>query len=202
MVMAWASLKMNDWAKHRLYLILTFVLAAVFLVNKYFEYAEHFAQRRRAVAQHVPGDLLHADRAARAAHHRRHGRDGCTSSGPARSCGRRTRSSSRTASSTRVSTGTSSTWCGSSCSRCCTCSSRRDRRFDACSVRLRQWSDAFIREVEERPQLHDDRRALLVFTGITVAANPVPSRGAAGHHGGARSSRRSRARWWRACSCT
>ena len=28
MVMAWASLKLNDWAKHRLYLIATFVLAA------------------------------------------------------------------------------------------------------------------------------------------------------------------------------
>jgi len=41
MVMAWASLKMNDWGKHRLYLILTFVLAAIFLVNKYFEYSEH-----------------------------------------------------------------------------------------------------------------------------------------------------------------
>src|SRR5229473_7775100 len=43
MVMAWASLKMNDWGKHRLYLILTFVLAALFLVNKYFEYSSHFA---------------------------------------------------------------------------------------------------------------------------------------------------------------
>ena len=41
MVMAWASLKLHDWAKHRLYLILTFVLAGVFLVNKYFEYADH-----------------------------------------------------------------------------------------------------------------------------------------------------------------
>jgi len=41
MVMAWASLKMHDWGKHRLYLILTFVLAAIFLVNKYFEYSEH-----------------------------------------------------------------------------------------------------------------------------------------------------------------
>jgi cytochrome c oxidase subunit 3 len=44
MVMAWASLKLNDWGKHRLYLILTFVLAGVFLVNKYFEYADHFAR--------------------------------------------------------------------------------------------------------------------------------------------------------------
>ena len=44
MVMAWASLKMHDWAKHRLYLILTFVLAGVFLVNKYFEYADHFSR--------------------------------------------------------------------------------------------------------------------------------------------------------------
>src|SRR5258705_236413 len=41
MVMAWASLKLNDWAKHRLYLILTFLLAGVFLVNKYFEYKDH-----------------------------------------------------------------------------------------------------------------------------------------------------------------
>ena len=44
MVMAWASLKMHDWAKHRLYLIATFVLAGVFLVNKYFEYADHLAK--------------------------------------------------------------------------------------------------------------------------------------------------------------
>jgi cytochrome c oxidase subunit III len=42
MVMAWASLKLKDWAKHRLYLIATFVLAGVFLVNKYFEYKDHF----------------------------------------------------------------------------------------------------------------------------------------------------------------
>ena len=41
MVMAWASLKMNQWGKHRLYLVLTFALAAVFLINKYFEYSEH-----------------------------------------------------------------------------------------------------------------------------------------------------------------
>jgi heme/copper-type cytochrome/quinol oxidase subunit 3 len=43
MVMAWATLKLNDWSKHRLYLIGTFVLAGIFLVNKYFEYAEHLA---------------------------------------------------------------------------------------------------------------------------------------------------------------
>jgi heme/copper-type cytochrome/quinol oxidase subunit 3 len=41
MVLAWASLKMKQWGRHRLYLTLTFVLAGVFLVNKYFEYAEH-----------------------------------------------------------------------------------------------------------------------------------------------------------------
>ncbi len=44
MVMAWASLKMHDFGKHRLYLLLTFVLAGVFLVNKYFEYASHFSR--------------------------------------------------------------------------------------------------------------------------------------------------------------
>src|SRR6185369_7666001 len=44
MVMAWASLKLNDWSKHRLYLIFTFLLAGAFLVNKYFEYAGHIAR--------------------------------------------------------------------------------------------------------------------------------------------------------------
>ena len=43
MVLAWASLKMNEWAKHRIYLATTVVLALVFLVNKYFEYSAHFA---------------------------------------------------------------------------------------------------------------------------------------------------------------
>lgn len=43
MVMAWASLKTHEWGKHRLYLVTTVVLAVVFLVNKYFEYAAHFA---------------------------------------------------------------------------------------------------------------------------------------------------------------
>src|SRR5689334_24643518 len=37
MVMAWASLKMNNFARHRMFLALTFVLSLVFLVNKYFE---------------------------------------------------------------------------------------------------------------------------------------------------------------------
>src|SRR5262245_26113781 len=41
MVMAWASLKLNDFGKHRLYLALTVALALLFLVNKYFEYADH-----------------------------------------------------------------------------------------------------------------------------------------------------------------
>jgi len=44
MVMAWASLKMGNWGKHRLYLITTWVLAGVFLVNKYFEYMEHLGK--------------------------------------------------------------------------------------------------------------------------------------------------------------
>ena len=44
MVMAWASLKMDQWGNHRMYLSLTFLLALIFLVNKYFEYADHFAK--------------------------------------------------------------------------------------------------------------------------------------------------------------
>ena len=43
MVMAWASLKMHQWGKHRIYLSVTVLLAAIFLVNKYFEYSAHFA---------------------------------------------------------------------------------------------------------------------------------------------------------------
>lgn len=44
MVMTWASLKLKDWSKHKLYLWLTLTLAAIFLVNKYFEYSEHLAK--------------------------------------------------------------------------------------------------------------------------------------------------------------
>jgi heme/copper-type cytochrome/quinol oxidase subunit 3 len=44
MVMSWASLKLNNFSKGRLYLLVTIVLATVFLVNKYFEYADHFAR--------------------------------------------------------------------------------------------------------------------------------------------------------------
>jgi heme/copper-type cytochrome/quinol oxidase subunit 3 len=41
MVLAWASLKLGEFSKGRGYLIGTFLLAAAFLVNKYFEYSEH-----------------------------------------------------------------------------------------------------------------------------------------------------------------
>ena len=44
MVLAWASLKMHDVSKHRIYLVATVILALIFLVNKYFEYAEHFSK--------------------------------------------------------------------------------------------------------------------------------------------------------------
>src|SRR3954470_8346563 len=43
MVMAWASLKMNDFGKFRLYMGATILLAIVFLVVKYFEYAHHLS---------------------------------------------------------------------------------------------------------------------------------------------------------------
>jgi cytochrome c oxidase subunit 3 len=41
MVMAWASLKMNDFGKFRMYLGATILLSFVFLVVKYFEYSHH-----------------------------------------------------------------------------------------------------------------------------------------------------------------
>ena len=44
MVMAWASLKMNNFTKHRLYLVLTLLLSAVFLCIKYVEYSEHLGR--------------------------------------------------------------------------------------------------------------------------------------------------------------
>ena len=44
MVLAWASLKLHDFAKHRLFLLATVILSAVFLVNKYFEYADHLTR--------------------------------------------------------------------------------------------------------------------------------------------------------------
>jgi len=44
MVVAWAQLKMNEFAKGRRYLWVTAVLATVFLINKYFEYADHFSR--------------------------------------------------------------------------------------------------------------------------------------------------------------
>jgi cytochrome c oxidase subunit 3 len=43
MVMAWASLKMNNFGKFRMYLGTTVLLAVVFLVVKYFEYAHHLS---------------------------------------------------------------------------------------------------------------------------------------------------------------
>ena len=44
MVMAWASLKMNDFGKGRMYLAVTALLACVFLVVKAFEYGHKFEQ--------------------------------------------------------------------------------------------------------------------------------------------------------------
>jgi cytochrome c oxidase subunit III len=41
MVMAWASLKMNDFKKFKLHLGLTILLALTFLVVKFFEYEHH-----------------------------------------------------------------------------------------------------------------------------------------------------------------
>src|ERR1041385_8409902 len=52
MVMAWASLKLRNFARQRLYLLATFILAGVLLVNKYFEYADHF-RRGEGPAHHT-----------------------------------------------------------------------------------------------------------------------------------------------------
>jgi heme/copper-type cytochrome/quinol oxidase subunit 3 len=44
MVLSWANLKMGNFSRGRMLLMVTFVLAGVFLVNKYFEYSDHFAR--------------------------------------------------------------------------------------------------------------------------------------------------------------
>ena len=41
-VMAWASLKVNDFAKHRMYLLATFLCGLGFMVIKYIEYTSKF----------------------------------------------------------------------------------------------------------------------------------------------------------------
>jgi cytochrome c oxidase subunit III len=43
MVLSWAALKMNDFAKYRLYMGLTFLAGVGFLIVKAFEYASKFA---------------------------------------------------------------------------------------------------------------------------------------------------------------
>jgi cytochrome c oxidase subunit 3 len=43
MVMSWASLKMHDFGKFRLYLGLTILAAFIFLIIKYFEYSAHLS---------------------------------------------------------------------------------------------------------------------------------------------------------------
>ncbi len=42
MVMSWASLKMNEFSKYKVYMLLTFLLGVVFLVIKFFEYNAKF----------------------------------------------------------------------------------------------------------------------------------------------------------------
>jgi heme/copper-type cytochrome/quinol oxidase subunit 3 len=44
MVLSWVNFKMSNFSRGRMFLLLTFVLAGIFLVNKYFEYADHFAR--------------------------------------------------------------------------------------------------------------------------------------------------------------
>ena len=44
MVLSWANLKMGNFSRGRMLLLATFILAGVFLVNKYFEYADHFSR--------------------------------------------------------------------------------------------------------------------------------------------------------------
>ena len=199
MVMAWASLKLNDFGKHRLYLIATVRAGGDLPGQQVLRVRRPLRARRRPVAQHVPGDLLHADRAARHPHPRRHGGDGATSSDRARSCARRIPSSSPTGSSTPACTGTSSTWCGSSCSRCCICC-RRTRRAGGSWSGVRMHSDPTTsRSIRSYLMIG---AALYVFTVITVAVNQIHLAVPFAITAGADHRDASRGRWWPPCSCT
>ena len=124
MVMAWASLKMNDFSKFRMNLGLTILLSLVFLVVKFFEYEHHLVLGEGPWHNTLLRDLLHDDRPARAAHPRRHHRERVSVGSGREDVADGRRSGSPTASKLPASTGTSSTWCGSSCSPCCICCRR------------------------------------------------------------------------------
>ena len=58
MVMAWASLKLGDLGKYKLYMGSTVVLALVFLVVKAFEYADKFSHHLYPSEKHLSGHLF------------------------------------------------------------------------------------------------------------------------------------------------
>jgi len=60
MVMAWASLKMNEFAKGRIYLLVTFLLAGGFLVIKYFEYKSKLTHHQVILREAPPGEIASA----------------------------------------------------------------------------------------------------------------------------------------------
>jgi cytochrome c oxidase subunit 3 len=66
MVMAWASLKMNQPSRGQLYLTLTFLLAGTFLVVKYFEYKDKFTHYQVELKAPIP---LHGHEASRVTGH-------------------------------------------------------------------------------------------------------------------------------------
>jgi cytochrome c oxidase subunit III len=59
MVMAWASLKLRDFDKYKLYLGLTVLLGLVFMVVKGFEYRRQVSARAVARHAHLLRDLFH-----------------------------------------------------------------------------------------------------------------------------------------------
>src|SRR3954467_7820534 len=121
---------MNDWGKHRLYLMLTVVLSVAFLVNKYFEYADHLS--RGEGPWHSTFLAIYFTLTGLHGLHILGGIIGMAyflgpgakrdNNNPEQVTNRiRATSRSRTASSTPGCTGASWTWYGSSSFRFCTC---------------------------------------------------------------------------------
>ena len=65
MVMSWASLKLNDFSKFKLYAGITLLLACFFLVVKYFEYTakfDHHLYSAGTIRWAIDGDIINTNK--------------------------------------------------------------------------------------------------------------------------------------------
>ena len=75
MVLAWAALKVGTSARYRLFMGLTILCGAAFMVVKAVEYGDKFSHGLLSVDEQLHRDVLHAHRAARDSRARRDDRE-------------------------------------------------------------------------------------------------------------------------------